>query len=197
MRALITVALALPACADTQPGGPEIQATSSTAADEETASSGSGGVVLQGTTSLIDLAAFEKTPRDQDPFDDRPSDVVCEFGYGLEDGLFELESDLCRYGGFVQPSLAPVRVGDTLELLLLHDNLVSDDPDAQAHVAIALGDDVVWETTIDIPAEASFIGPSWTSTVDAPAGTPVHVHVHNHGVNSYRLTELTVTYAET
>jgi hypothetical protein len=87
-------------------------------------------------------------------------------------------------------------VGDTLSLLLLHENLVSDDPDAEVHVGIALGDTIVWETTIDIPTEAAFLDPQWVSTVDAPAGTPVHVHIHNHGINSYRVSDLSVTYTQ-
>lgn len=156
----------------------------------------STGDVQEGSAKLIDLGAFEKTTRSADPFDDRPDDVVCEFGFGLEDGFFEVETDLCRYGAFSQPSRAPVRVGDTLSLLLLHENLVSDDPDAEVHVGIALGDTIVWETTIDIPTEAAFLDPQWVSTVDAPAGTPVHVHIHNHGINSYRVSDLSVTYTQ-
>ena len=151
---------------------------------------------LEGTASLIELSAFEKSTLGADPFDDRPADVQCEFGFGFEDGFFELETDLCNYGGFVQPTLAPIRVGDTVDFLLLHENLVSDDPDARAHVAIAFGDHVAFETFIDIPAEAAFLDPQWVSTVDVPEGTPVHVHVHNHGINSYRVSDLSVTYAE-
>mgnify|MGYP001277557483 CR=1 FL=1 len=48
---------------------------------------------------------------------------------------------------------------------------------------------------IDIPAEAAFLDEQWVSTIDAPEGTPVHVHVHNHGINSYRVADLSVTYA--
>jgi len=179
--------------------------TDSPPANESAASGGSTStaststgtpIELEGTHPLIDLAAFEKTTRAEDPFDGRPADVQCEFGYGLEDGFFEIETDLCNYGAFSQPILAPIRIGDTLDFLLLHENLTSTDPDAQAHVGIAIGTEIVFETTIDIPTEASFIGPQWVSTLDAPEGTPVHIHVHNHGINSYRVSSLTVTYAE-
>ena len=181
-------------CEDTPP--PAAGPGSSGAASSETGDASTGAnPSLEGTVSLIDVAGFEKTPHTEDPFD-RPADVECDFGYGLEDGFFEVETDLCHHGSFVQPLLAPVRVGDTLDFLLLHENLVSEDPDAQTHVAIAFGEDIVYETTIDIPAEANFLDPSWTCPVDAPAGTPVYFHLHNHGINSYRVADLSVTYAE-
>lgn len=170
--------------------------TSSTGEAAETTSDTPGVPLdLEGNASLIDLGAFEKTSPANDPFDDRPADIACEFGFGLEDGFFEFESDLCRYGAFSQPALAPIRVGDTIDFLLLHENLVSSEPDAQAHVAIAFGEDIVYEALIDIPAEANFLDEQWVSTLDVPEGTPVHFHLHNHGINSYRLAELSVTYA--
>ncbi|MBV1858235.1 MAG: hypothetical protein KUG77_07475 [Nannocystaceae bacterium] len=170
---------------------------SSTGATVETASEGSGPPAnFKGTAPLIDLGAFEKTAATDDPFDDRPSDIACEFGFGLEDGFFEFESDLCRYGAFSQPALAPIRSGDTVDFLLLHENLVSSEPGSQAHVAIAFGDEIAYEARIDIPAEADFLDEQWVSTLDVPEGTPVHFHLHNHGINSYRLAELAVTYAD-
>ncbi|MCR9162447.1 MAG: hypothetical protein ACE37F_19580 [Nannocystaceae bacterium] len=196
VRSVLAVLLGLAAlgCEDTPP--PAAGPGSSGGASSGSIDPSTGpGAPLEGTAALIDLAAFEKTPHTEDPFD-RPPDVECDFGFGLEDGFFEVETDLCHHGAFMQPLLAPVRVGDTLDFLLLHENLVSADPDAQTHLAIAFGDDVVFETTIDIPAEANFLDPSWTSSVDAPAGTPVYLHLHNHGINSYRVADLSVTYAE-
>ena len=176
---------------------PAEQSGSSGAVSSETGADSTGVEPdLEGTVALIDLAAFEKSSQAEDPFDGRPADVQCEFGYGLEDGFFEIETDLCHYGGFVQPSLAPIRVGDTLDFLLLHENLTSADPEAETHVGIAIGDEIVFEATIDIPAEASFLDPQWVSTVDAPAGTPVHLHLHNHGINSYRVADFSVTYVQ-
>ncbi len=150
----------------------------------------------QGTAELIDLAAFELTPVELDPYTDRPDDDTCEFGFGLEDGLFEIETDLCHYGSFSQPLLAPIRAGDTVEFVLVHDALYSEDPDAVAHISIALGQDIVWEQALAIPTPPWFLRPRWTSSVDKPEGTPLHLHLHNHGVNSYRIVEMTVTYAE-
>lgn len=184
--------LLVSACDENPPAAVE-SASTGTAAD-----SGSSGMPadLDGTAPLIDLGAFEQTAASDDPFDDRPSDIACEFGFGLEDGFFEYESDLCRYGAFSQPALAPIRIGDTIDFLLLHENLVSSDPSAQAHVAVAFGEDIAYEARIDIPAEANFLDAQWVSTLDVPEGTPVHFHLHNHGINSYRLAELSVAYAD-
>ena len=179
---------------DEDPPESQSQGSSGAVSGETDLDSNAADTALEGTAAVIDLMAFEQNELGDDPFADSPDDVQCEFGYGFEDGFFEIETDLCKYGGFVQPSLAPIRVGDTLDFLLLHENLVSDDPDARTHVAIAFGDEIVFETFIDIPAEAAFLDEQWVSTVDAPVGTPVHVHVHNHGINSYRVSELSVTY---
>ena len=173
----------------TQPG------TSGRAPSEGTESTGAPES-LEGSASLIDLAAFEKSYPDEDPFEDRPADVQCEFGFGLEDGFFEVETDLCHYGGFVQPSLAPIREGDTIDFLLLHENLVSSDPAAEVHLALAFGSEVVFETVIQIPTEANFVAEAWVSGSDVPAGTPIHLHLHNHGINSYRVSALSVTYSD-
>lgn len=180
-------------CDENPPSAAESASTGAT--DGATSETSGPPANLEGTAPLIDLGMFEKTAAADDPFDDRPHDIACEFGFGLEDGFFEFESDLCRYGAFSQPALAPIRAGDTIDFLLLHENLVSSKPDSQAHIAIAFGEDIVYEVLIDIPAEADFLDEQWVSTLDVPAGTPVHFHVHNHGINSYRLAELAVTYA--
>ena len=178
-------------------GQPPATGSSSPGVTGETSADASGAPAdLEGTAALIDLGAFEKTSAANDPFEDRPADIACEFGFGLEDGFFEFESDLCRYGAFSQPALAPIRAGDTIDFLLLHENLVSSEPGSQAHVAIAFGENIVYEALIDIPAEANFLDEQWVSTLDVPEGTPVHFHLHNHGINSYRLAELAVTYAD-
>lgn len=148
----------------------------------------------QGTRSLV---AVEGWVADDAPppslVQDAPETVTCENGWGVEDGVFEVDSEFCNWGAFAQPSLVPIKAGDTLEVILLHDALFSDDPDATAHVAVAVGDLVVWETTLMIPAAAGLVRPAVLATADAPAGTPVHVHVHNHGYNNYRFVDITVT----
>lgn len=164
------------------------------AAGEPGTSSAAGeagsGVYPGSDAPLIDLSLWQ--PATDDPFPDRPEDTSCPLGWGVENGLFEIESDLCPYGAFVQPSLAPVRAGDEVELILVHDALYAEVDGAQAHIGIALGDAIGWETWVPIPAEPGYFRPIFVAAADAPVGTPVTLHIHNHGVNNYRIVSSTV-----
>lgn len=144
--------------------------------------------------SLVRPEAWDLDAAADDPFaDHRPEYVQCELGWDVETGLFEVDTGLCRYGAFVQPTLAPIRAGDQLELVLLHDALHSEEGPATAHVAVALGSEIAWETELPIPSEAGEIRPTWTASADVQVGTPIRLHLHNHGPNNYRLAALTVT----
>jgi hypothetical protein len=184
--ALVALAMIAAACTDAPSGDGDTGASS--AADVES------GVYPGSDAPLIDLALWEVAAAD--PFPDRPDDTSCPLGFGIESGLFEIQSDLCRYGAFVQPSLAPVRLGDDVELILVHDALYAEDPGGQAHIGIALGDAIGWETWVPIPAEPGFFRPIFAAPADAPLGTPVTLHVHNHGVNNYRIVSATVYWRE-
>jgi hypothetical protein len=181
------VALVL-ATACGEPTTDDGESTGSTGGDLES------GVHPGSEAPLIDLSLWQVAAAD--PFPDRPDDTTCPLGYGVENGLFEIQSDLCPYGAFVQPSLAPVRAGDEVELILVHDALYSETVGAQAHLGIALGDAIGWETWVPIPAEPGYFRPIFVAPADAPLGTPVTLHIHNHGVNNYRIVSATVFWAE-
>lgn len=179
---------------DTQGVASSTSADSDTSDASGTASPSTTGPVPTGDADLVALDGFGLVDAAADPFADRPSDDTCTLGFGLEDGLFEVDAELCLYGAFSAPSLADVRAGDLIEAVIVHDALFSEEPGAESHLGVAIGDEVGWETTIPIPADAGFLRPTWTATADAPAGTPIHFHIHNHGVNTYRLVAITVTY---
>jgi hypothetical protein len=128
-----------------------------------------------------------------DPFaDHRPALVQCEIGFDVETNLFEVDTELCRYGAFVQPTLAAIHAGDELEVVLLHDALYFAEGEAVAHVAIAFGSQPAWQTELAIPAAAGQVRETWTAAADVEIGSPVHFHLHNHGTNNYRVVALTV-----
>lgn len=192
-------------CRDSGPDASGSSGAPTTAApttgDETTAATGhSSGTTDSGldtdtgsARSLVAPEAWAPTEAAEDPFaDERPDPVECALGWAVETGAFEVDTELCLYGAFVQPSLAEIRAGETIELVVLHDALYASQP-ATAHLAIALGDRIAWETTLPIPSEPGLLRPSWTATADMAAGTAVHFHVHNHGTNNYRLIDLTVT----
>jgi hypothetical protein len=138
---------------------------------------------------LVDMAAWQ--PGDvavaPDPFPDhRPAEADCpEGGALLEGASFEIRTASCSYGWFQQPTLADLRPSDAVEIVFWHSTLVSDPP-AQGHIALVVGDEVLYERYIDIPSEPA----AYTETVagvSAPAGSVATLHLHNHGANDWNL----------
>jgi hypothetical protein len=171
-------------------GGDE--STTGSPGSSDTAAASSGGEPGP-PQSLVRPEAWELTAQAEDPFaDHRPQYVQCELGWDVETGVFEVDTSLCLYGSFTQTTLAPIHEGDELELVLLYDDLYAEEGAATAHVALALGREIAWETELPIPSEAGQLRPTWTASADLQVGSPVHLHVHNHGTNNYRLVGLTV-----
>lgn len=143
--------------------------------------------------SLVALGSWSLTDAAGDPFaEERPGEVECEIGWGPENGVFEVDTEACNYGAFTQATLGDIAVGDTLELIMLHDALFAEEP-AEAHVGVAIEDEVMWETTLPIPSPPGYVRPTWTATRDIASGAPLHFHVHNHGYNNYRVVDVVRT----
>lgn len=115
----------------------------------------------------------------------RPDAFRCPTqAYGAEASTFEVDTGECEYLAVAQPSLLPIEAGDTLVATIAHFPLVAAER-ATAHVALAVGPDVVWERQIPIPSDTRIYEFSWTASRRAPAGTPVQFHLHNHGSNNW------------
>jgi hypothetical protein len=117
-----------------------------------------------------------------------PTGASCPEGGALMEGAsFEVRSGTCTYGWFQQPSLIDLRPGDPLELVFWHSALVSEDPDAQGHLALHVGDDLLYERVVDIPSDPM----AYTEPIEvgfaAPVGAVVTMHLHNHGANDWNL----------
>lgn len=136
--------------------------------------------------SLVDLAAFVAQPPQADPFGDLPDAPCADSAWGLEDGLFEIATDGCGALSVVQPSLVAVRAGDRVHVVAWHLGLYAPEP-AEAHVGLALGEAVLWEARVPVPSAEAFFDETVTVGADAPEGTPLTLHLHNHGANSWRL----------
>ncbi|MCX4242465.1 hypothetical protein [Paraliomyxa miuraensis] len=194
----VSVAWALAGCgepgtsAEADDGGSTMAAmasSSSGVADDSDGPPSQPGIPMP----LVRAEAWDLDDAADDPFaDHRPDWVQCELGWGVETGIFEVSTDLCTYGAFVQSSLARIHEGDELELVILYDALWFEE-EATAHVAVALGEEIAWETELPIPSAAGQLRPRWTAPADVEVGTPVHFHLHNHGLNNYRLIGFTVT----
>jgi len=75
--------------------------------------------------------------------------------------------------------------------VLWHGDLVFEEP-ATAHVAVSIAGEVIWQQEVEIPAEAEIYDLRIPVNFDAPEGSTVEYHLHNHGYNTWTLLELEV-----
>ena len=133
----------------------------------------------------------------EDPFvEHRLDEIICpDYSYKVEGegdaALFEIETEQCNYVTLVQDALLDARRGDEIEIVLWHLNLIAPQ-EAQAHVALQLGSELLWQQAIDIPGAEAMYTPVVTLSANWPTGTPVYLHLHNHGSNSWRFLTLAV-----
>jgi mono/diheme cytochrome c family protein len=122
----------------------------------------------------------------------RPVSVECpDNSWYNEDGALEVETGFCNYLSVGQPSKAAVVSGDSLHLVLWHGNLAFEEP-AVAHVAITIDGNTVWEAEVDIPTDANIYDVRVPVDFDAPEGSNVEYHLHNHGYNTWTLLQLEI-----
>lgn len=158
----------------------------------------SGGV---SRLALIDPSLWSPVAAEDDPASDRPDAVDCpSSSWSVEQAssgetVLELDTGLCDYAAFSQPSLVAAAAGDTVGLSWSHSALVADVP-AQAHVALWLGEAVLWDSVEPIPADPAETRYELILDADAPAGTRVWAHLHNHGDNTWNLGEIWTEAAE-
>jgi len=148
--------------------------------------------------ALVTASRWDAVDEADDPFSDSKADeAVCDsLGYMPEDyegkPAFFVDTEACDYLTVEQPALIGVARGDTLHLRLYHYDLTAPDG-GQAQLAIAFGEDTVWEEEVDIPADARMIDTTWQAVQSIEAGDPILFHVNNHGDNNYALIELSKT----
>lgn len=142
---------------------------------------------------IIDHNAWVAATAAEDPFPERVDEVDCERGFGWEVELLDttvtvgVETAACNYLSLVQPTLRQIEAGEPLLVQLFHFQLEGDGP---AHVAVALDGEVLWEETIAIPATSRLISETVLAPRAFPTGTPVVLHLHNHGLNSWNFITL-------
>lgn len=143
---------------------------------------------------LTQNSAWSPLSAAMDPFSvERPAEINCpDWAFREEAGVFEVDTGACNYLSVSQPIGAPILVGDTLHIAMWHNNLTALEP-AEAHAAILVGGDVIWEVNIPIPAPPGAYSPNVMMAQAYPAGTSVVFHLHNHGSNNWRLLPLALT----
>lgn len=143
--------------------------------------------------AALDPAALRPVGEDRDPlWEHRPRDVACPpAAWGEESGGFEIQTGVCAYGAFDQPLPLALVPGDTLVVTLWHDLLDAPEP-GTGHVAVWVGDDVLWETEVAIPAPSNVIEAVVPITRAPAPDARLGLHLHNHGFNSWRFVRIDV-----
>ena len=144
-----------------------------------------------GAASLIHNALWE--PVSEDNAGASPSADCVALGFGDEELggelAFAIRTDYCPALTLEQPLRAQLASGDTVTLRLYHFPLSAPEP-AAATLWIRVGDEEVFRAELSIPRDAALIEQSYTMLRGFAEGTPVQLHVDNHGQNEYALLAL-------
>jgi hypothetical protein len=137
---------------------------------------------------LVDPNAWMVTPAEADPLaGHRPFVVECPTtAHELEFGVLEVDTGQCNYLSMSQPLLRPIARGDPLRVTVWWQALVAEAP-AEGHLALLVGDDLLWETHVSIPGAAELRQIDFVSPIAAEADSTLTFHLHNHGYNSWTL----------
>lgn len=144
--------------------------------------------------SLVDHAAWRLASPEEDPWRaHRPADVACPEGSRSSEDFAEMPSfgvdtAACGYTTVIQPTRSDLCAGEALYIWLWRFPLTGPEG-ATATLGVALGEAVVWEETIPIPARSALVALT-VPVPPTPAGTPIRLHVRNHGENTYQLLDL-------
>lgn len=112
-------------------------------------------------------------------------------GMVVEEGLLEIYTGDCGYLVARQSSLEAVLQGDSIEVLVYHSSLTAQDP-AQAHAALTIDGQLIWEETVPIPSISLVYAAEVVADFEADAGSEVVLHLHNHGSNVWTMGHLRV-----
>ncbi len=154
-------------------------------------------VPQEGINIAIDNSAwvFVENPED-DPFPDRLEEdmIECPEWSRVIEGdpaIFEVDTGACNYLSVQQPLLRDIQPCDTVQAVVAHFPLFAVER-AEAHVALALDDEIIWEDIVPIPSQDGLLIPKWEAGRVWPKGTKVTFHLHNHGVNEWRFIDMSV-----
>ena len=146
---------------------------------------------------LVDPMLWQETRGDRDPLAlHRGESILCpESAWYPELGGVEIETTACAYLSLSQPLDREIAEGDSLRLVAWWQTLVSVEP-ARAHLAVLVDDELLWDDHIEIPGPADIRELEFVAGSSFPAGAMITFHLHNHGYNTWILSELSARSAE-
>jgi len=144
---------------------------------------------------LVTLDGWSSVPRASDPFIDDPAAAPACVGPGFrvepDDEWVEIDTGLCNWVTITQAARFPVSEGRSLELHFSHFDLDAAAP-SQAELRLRFESCAAWSKTIPIPSPAAVYVEPFDSPCALEAGGSVFFHLHNHGQNTYQLSDLLV-----
>lgn len=152
---------------------------------------------LRERSILAALLAMEVVADEDDPLKEhRPETVDCNnlVGWYTENDGLEVDTGHCNYLALRESAASGAPKGSLVSTQISHFDLTAPEP-TEAHMAILVGDRVVWQKTVPIPADADVYTLEFGLPVDVHKGDDVGFHLHNHGQNTYLLQILYVSPA--
>lgn len=144
---------------------------------------------------LVDHDRWLLASTDEDPWRvHRPADVGCDItGRQAEDFVgqysFGVDTSLCPYTTVVQTTLEDLCPGESVLVWLWRFALTGPEG-ANAHIAVQVGDEPLFEDVVPIPNTSALKVDNYPVARFHPKGTPITFHIRNHGANSYQLLEI-------
>lgn len=136
--------------------------------------------------SFLNFAQFRFSDLSTDPLlSHQPAEVECLMSsFLMEQGGLEISTNSCNYAAIEFDAQHPLKAGDVLDVFAFHKGLWAPEP-STAHLAILIKDEIFWQTTATIPGDSEFFYYDAPITSDIEEGDPIHVHLHNHGINDW------------
>jgi hypothetical protein len=144
---------------------------------------------------LVTFERWTSVARSEDPFVDDPAAAPACVGSGFrvepDDEWVEIDTGLCNWVTLTQPARFAVAQGDEIRIGFSHFDLDAAAP-SQAELRLRFEDCEAWSKTIPIPSAAAVFVEPFYSPCALEAGQSVLFHLHNHGQNTYQLSDLSL-----
>lgn len=144
---------------------------------------------------LVRATDWTVAPVADDLFADmRPANIECDDlrGHYLQENggvtRFEINTGWCDYLTVTQPMLDAVEAGDAIDVRVFHFDLTGGP--AEAYIGLGIGKEIVWDTTVPIPSSDALVQDTVEVTESVPSGTPLQLHIHNHGSNTWEIYDI-------
>ena len=124
----------------------------------------------------------------------RPPMFTCSSdGVFIEAGILEIDTGRCSYFAVKQELPIALKAGDQLAITLYHDALYAEHR-SEAHIAILIEREIVWENRIPIPSAPRLMTEHFRVPSSVPVGGRIDFHLHNHGLNHWRLASIEIQH---